>query len=56
MFFRTHKSYIVNLNKIESVETWFNGTYNINLTGHKEQIPVSRNSAGDFKKVMNIKV
>ncbi len=54
MFFRTHKSYIVNLNKIESVETWFNGTYNINLIGYKEKIPVSRNAAGDFKKVMNI--
>lgn len=54
MFIRTHKSYIVNINKIESVETWFNGTYNINLIGNKEKIPVSRNAAGDFKKVMNI--
>lgn len=53
-FFRTHKSYIVNLNSIESVELWFNSTYNINLKDNKEVIPVSRNYSKDFKQIMNI--
>lgn len=53
-FFRSHKSYIVNLNSIESVELWFNSTYNINLKNHKEIIPVSRNYAKSFKEIMNI--
>lgn len=54
IFFRTHKSYIVNLNSIESVELWFNSTYNINLKDNKEIIPVSRNYSKDFKEIMNI--
>ena len=54
MFFRTHKSYIVNLNFIESIEPWFNSTFNINLRNNKEKIPVSRNYAKSFKEVMNI--
>lgn len=54
IFFRTHKSYIVNLNSIESVELWFNSTYNINLKDNKEVIPVSRNYSKDFKQIMNI--
>lgn len=54
IFFRTHKSYILNLNYIESIEPWFNSTYNINLKGSKEVIPVSRNYAKEFKEAMNI--
>lgn len=54
IFFRSHKSYIVNLKDIESVEPWFNSTYNINLKSHDEIIPVSRNYAKEFKKIMNM--
>lgn len=54
MFFRSHKSYIVNLNRIESVEPWFNSTYNINLKSHDGIIPVSRSFAKEFKVIMNI--
>jgi two-component system LytT family response regulator/two-component system response regulator LytT len=54
MFFRTHKSYIVNLNYIESIEPWFNSTYNINLKNNKEVIPVSRFFSKSFKAIMNI--
>ncbi|WIV11952.1 LytTR family DNA-binding domain-containing protein [Proteiniborus sp. MB09-C3] len=53
-FFRSHKSYIVNLNYIESIEPWFNSTYNINLKGNGTVIPVSRNYSKEFKKIMNI--
>lgn len=53
-FFRTHKSYILNLNFIESIDPWFNSTYNINLKGSKTVIPVSRNYVKEFKIIMNI--
>src|SRR5690625_5405033 len=30
-FFRTHRSYLVNLNHILEIKPWFNGAYNITL-------------------------
>lgn len=53
-FFRSHKSYIVNLDYIEFIEPWFNSTYNIYLKGSKTVIPVSRNYGKEFRKLMNI--
>lgn len=53
-FIRSHKSYIVNLNKIESVVPWFNYTYNINLIDKEGIVPVSRSHAKDFKRIMNM--
>ena len=53
-FFRSHKSYILNLNFIESIEPWFNSTFNINLKNSKDIIPVSRNYSKKFKEIMNI--
>lgn len=42
-FFRTHKSFLVNLTKVEHLSPWFNGAYRLKLEGQKEEIPVSRN-------------
>lgn len=53
-FFRSHKSYIVNLDRIDSIEPWFNSTYNIHIKGIDETIPVSRTYAKAFKEAMNI--
>ena len=53
-FFRSHKSYIVNLDRIDSIEPWFNSTYNIYIKGIDESIPVSRTYAKAFKEAMNI--
>ncbi|MPN05257.1 LytTR family DNA-binding domain-containing protein [Desulfitobacterium sp.] len=36
-FFRCHKSYIVNLSKIEKISRYHNKTYNIQFGGIKEQ-------------------
>ncbi|WP_174615108.1 LytR/AlgR family response regulator transcription factor [Virgibacillus ihumii] len=42
-FFRTHRSYLVNLDYIREITPWFNGTSNITLTDHNHTtIPVSR--------------
>ena len=54
IFFRSHKSYIVNLKNILSIEPWFNATYNINLKDDLGMIPVSRSYAKAFREIMNI--
>lgn len=42
-FFRTHRSYLVNLNHIQEITPWFNGTSNVTLRDkHQTSIPVSR--------------
>jgi two-component system LytT family response regulator/two-component system response regulator LytT len=53
-FFRSHKSYILNLDLIESIEPWFNSTYNVRYKGVKEGIPVSRTYAREFRERMNM--
>lgn len=42
-FFRTHKSYVVNLNAIVELIPWFNGAYELKIEGLMEKVPVSRN-------------
>lgn len=42
-FFRTHRSYLVNLNHILEITPWFNGTSNVTLKDKEQtKIPVSR--------------
>ncbi|GIN21277.1 LytR/AlgR family response regulator transcription factor [Siminovitchia fordii] len=44
-FFRTHRSYLVNLDFIQEITPWFNGAYNLILKGEKKtRIPVSRSA------------
>jgi len=45
-FFRTHRSYLVNLDYIQEITPWFNGAWNIRLKDGKQSlIPVSRAAA-----------
>lgn len=45
-FFRSHRSYLVNLDFIYEITPWFNGAYNIILKNkEKTKIPVSRTAA-----------
>lgn len=53
-FFRTHRSYIVNLDKITEIIPWFNNTYMIKFKGIEEEVPVSRNNINNFKHLMGI--
>lgn len=51
-FFRSHRSYLVNLEKIKEVIPWFNGTYNLVLDGVTDiEVPVSRQQAAHLKKI-----
>lgn len=53
-FFQTHRSYVVNLDKVTEIDHWFNNTYLLVLKGVKEKIPVSRNYIKEFRKRMKI--
>lgn len=55
MFFRCHRSYIVNIDKISEIIPWFNSTYNLKFKGLKNEVPVSRGKVKEFKDIMNIK-
>ena len=54
-FYRTHRSYIVNLDKIVEVEPWFNSTYILKLSDLDFKVPVSRNNVKEFKEILMIK-
>ena len=54
LFFKTHRSYIVNVNKIKEIIPWFNSTYKLKLSGMENDIYVSRSKIKEFKKLMNI--
>ncbi|AKL96923.1 sensory transduction protein LytT [Clostridium aceticum] len=55
LFIRTHRSYIVNLEKIEEIIPWFNNTYILKMIGLKDkEIPVSRSYLQEFKKVIGV--
>lgn len=53
-FFKSHRSYIINLEKITEIIPWFNNTYMVKLENINEEIPVSRNNINEFKHLMGI--
>lgn len=53
-FFKCHRSYIVNINYIETIDLWFNGTYQIKMKYSEDFIPVSRGKAKIFRQIMHI--
>lgn len=53
VFFRANRKYIINLNWVENIETWFNGGLLVELKGG-EKIEVSRRQAAKFKDMMSL--
>jgi DNA-binding LytR/AlgR family response regulator len=54
-FFRTHKSFLVNMSKVREIIPWFNDTYMLSLEGCLVQdIPVAKHFIQDFKQAMGI--
>lgn len=54
-FLRTHKSFIINMEKVREVIPWFNNTYVLLLEGCPEKnLPVSRHYIREFKQQMGI--
>jgi DNA-binding LytR/AlgR family response regulator len=54
-FFRSHRAYLVNVEKVREIIPWFNGTYNLTLDGLLNvEIPVSRQQAPKLKKIFGL--
>ena len=53
-FFRTHKSYLVNLDHISRLTPWFNGAYNLLIKGREEALPVSRNYVKSLRERLEL--
>lgn len=53
-FFRCHRSYIVNVERVDRISPWFNGAYNLKLKDCREIIPVSRENANTLKDLFGI--
>ncbi|TWH60431.1 LytTR family two component transcriptional regulator [Desulfitobacterium sp. LBE] len=53
-FLRTHKSYLVNPDKVREVIPWFNGTYNLLMADDKaSSVPVSRTYLKEVRQRLN---
>ena len=52
-FFRANRKFIINLNWIGSMESWFNGGLRVTLTDGK-QIDISRRQAAKLKDMMSL--
>ncbi|MBP1932804.1 LytR/AlgR family response regulator transcription factor [Ammoniphilus resinae] len=52
-FYRTHRSYIVNINQIEEVIPWFNYTMKLKIEGCPHEIPVSRSYVKGLKEMLS---
>lgn len=53
-FFRCHRSFCVNLDKIREIEPWFNNTYILRLRDLDFQVPVSRSKVKEFRQLMHL--
>jgi len=53
-FFRSHRSYIINIDKITEIIPWFNNTFMLKMQEGEADIPVSRNNIIEFKQIMGI--
>jgi two-component system response regulator LytT len=54
-FFRCHRSYIVNLEKVKEVYPWFNGTYKLIVDNlERDEIPVSRSHVKEVKMALGL--
>lgn len=53
-FFRCHRSFLINLDKVEEVIPAISTPYILKLKGVREEIPVSRTYVKDFKRLLDL--
>lgn len=53
-FFRCHKSYLVNFDRIEKILPMFNNTYLLQIRDYSKEIPVSRNKARELSQILGL--
>jgi two-component system response regulator LytT len=51
-FFRAHRGYVVNIDKIREVIPWFSGTFRLRMSNNSE-IPLSRNRAKALRDILD---
>jgi two-component system LytT family response regulator/two-component system response regulator LytT len=55
IFWRVHRSFLVNLNKIKEVVPWFNRTLQLKMADKREtEIPVSRSHSRRLKEYLKL--
>jgi two-component system, LytTR family, response regulator LytT len=55
IFWRVHRSFLVNINKIKEVVPWFNRTLQLKMGDKKEtEIPVSRSHSKRLKEYLKL--
>jgi two-component system LytT family response regulator len=55
LFFRTHRCYLVNLNRVKEIVPFFNGAYNLTMEDReRSEVPVSRAQAKKLKKILGL--
>lgn len=52
-FLRVHRGYLINLNEVQEIEPWFNGTLNLLLRGGFK-VPVSRSYVRELKERLGL--
>ena len=53
-FFRSHRSYCVNIDKIQEIIPWVNCTYQLKVHDIGSEIPVSRSNIKAFRELMKL--
>ncbi|HHY59136.1 MAG TPA: response regulator transcription factor [Clostridia bacterium] len=54
-FFRVHRSFIINLDKVKEVIPWFQNTYQVVMDGYEDMpLPVGRNKIALLKELLNL--
>ncbi|OAA93486.1 LytR/AlgR family response regulator transcription factor [Clostridium coskatii] len=54
-FFRCHRSYLVNMDNIKELYSWFNGTYKLVMDDEeKSEIPISRSKVKKLRELLKI--
>jgi len=54
-FWRTHRSYLVNINRIKEVIPWFKGSYQLKMEDRKQtEIPVSRGQTRKLRELFKL--
>jgi len=54
-FWRVHRSYVVNINRIKEVVPWFKSSYQLRMSDRKQtEIPVSRAQTRKLRELLNL--
>lgn len=55
VFWRVHRSYLVNINRIKEVVPWFKSSYQLKMQDrHETEIPVSRAQTRKLRELLNL--